>query len=196
MHRGIIQSLNDISPDEKFKYFSIYGKTSENSSQADVLFTLNDTWWYQFSDPSIAEPYVEINISEGYGIYVSHVQMRSGDANFPYNWKVEAKYYNKTFEIDSHSQDPIFNSTSFTSNYFPVEQGYYTSFKFIMNGNNLNNEFTFCLSYIDFFGVLTNEEGKPIIIAPYFKYCDCTFNQNIFIRYSLTFVAIMLYSYS
>ena len=175
MQKGIIQKLNEISANEKTNFFHISGKHSEKSNPVDVLLENNKKIWWLGSEPI---PSFNITIKDGFGIHLTHILIKSGDSNFPKSWKVEALYNSISYEIDKHTNETIFLS-NFTSVIFNITQGFYTSFKFTMTGSNSNGYNTFCLNYIDFYGFLTDSNGKIIIFAPYFKYVHITYQHKI-----------------
>ena len=99
--KGIIQKLYNFSPEETNKYFSIIGDHSNYSNPINVLLEYNDKhWWYGASKPSFA-----VNLADGYGIHLTHILLRSGDANFPKSLDVKAVYNEESYLIDSHKNE-------------------------------------------------------------------------------------------
>ena len=185
--KGIIQKLNNISPEETKKYFSITGNHSNNSKPIDVLLEYNNKHWWYGASP---EPSFVVNLNDGYGIHLTHILLRSGDANFPKSFNITAVYNEESYLIDSHNDTELFHST-YTSISFNIKQGYYTSFNYTMTGDNAEGYRTFCLSFVDFYGILTDSEGKPIVVAPYY-YKVKTCKIKIFHHFSKYLIYITL----
>ena len=118
-----------------------------------------------------------VSITKGYGIYITHMLIRTGNGNIPISWKVNALTYNQSLKIDSHYQGYSINKT-YTKYLFKVKQGYYQELTFILTGENLGGTHTFCLSFIVFYGILTDSIGNQIVIAPYQKVKRITCNSK------------------
>ena len=167
-NKGIVHYL--------IKYFSIKASAialDPNPPSIDVILEDDNKWWYLGG--SQGTPTIYLSIESGYGLYITHYLMKSGNGNHPKSWKVEAVDNGNSIEIDNHTNSAVF-SENFLPHIFPVKQGYFTSFVITLTGVNMQGFLTFCLSYIDFYGILSDSSGRPIVVAPYYKYCWLTPN--------------------
>ena len=172
VHRiGIIETLHRMSEDMVAQYFSIEGKHDPSSDPIDVLLNPNNSLWYI---GFLENTKFTVNLSSGYGMHITHILLKSGDGNQPISWDVNTTVQDHPILIDSRKEDYTM-ITPFTKYAFEVkQQGYYNSVHVALTGENMNGALTFCLSFIDFFGILTDSTGHPIIIAPYYPLCHFT----------------------
>ena len=191
--KGILHYLNKINSNEKFKYFSIQANRidpNSDSQPVDVILNDDNQFWHLGGSRS-AIPTVNVSIESGYGLYITHFLMKSGSGNQPKSWKVEAIDNGNLIEIDNHTNSTVF-SENFTPHIFPVKQGYFSSFIISLTDVNMNGFLTFCLSYIDFYGILSDSDGNPIVIATYYKYCWLTLNTKSPILSSYIFICLSM----
>ena len=183
---GIIEKLNHISNDKVFDYFSIQANKYQDSDDPTVLFKNDNSFWYC---GGLNNSKISINLNNQFGVYITHILLRSGDANFPTSWDVNSSVQNHQIVVDSHFNDDTMK-VKFTPYIFQSKQkGYFNNFNIQLTAENQGGYDTFCLSYIDFFGLLTDEKGRTIISAPYYPLIPTIFHSQ---KVSHPFFAIFI----
>ena len=181
MRKGIIESLSN-SNYQKFKdVFSIEGTKHPDSSDVSVLLVLNEYYWWSFGEGNT----FTIKLKEGYGIYLTDYLLRSGDNNFPRNWCFEGLANGQWTTIKNVVDDTKFDA-AYQKQIYKATEGFYTAFRFNQTAQN-NGHWTFCLSFVDFFGFLSDGKGN-YFYASYKKMCHLTCkqrNNQAYLKYSV-----------
>ena len=128
---GIFETLYNISPDLTSKYANVTALKGLYSYDPSYLLIPNTMRWYY----GAINCNFSISITDGYGLYITHMMIMTGDGNIPISWSLEGVSHGKTIEIDSHFEDKSINK-SYTKYLFPIKQGYYTDFLSKLTGPN------------------------------------------------------------
>ena len=154
MRKGIIEKTIN-SNELKFKdVFSIEGTKHFQSNNVSVLLVPDKKHWYSYGSGNT----FTIKLKEGYGIFLTNYLLQSGDSNFPRNWCVEGLLNGQWTIIKNVVNDTKFDA-SFQKRTYNATEGFYTSFRFNQTAPN-GGHLTFCLSFVDFFGFLSDGKGN------------------------------------
>lgn len=187
MRKGIIEKIYNSKNSAYKDVISIEGKANEKSNPVSVLFVPDNSFWWSTSLNNT----FTISLKEGYGIYLTHFLLRSGDANLPRNWCIEG-LVNDIWTIISNNENDTKFDQPFQKKTYNATEGFYTRFRFNQTALN-NGHWTFCLSFVDFFGFLSNGKGDYLIAGFRRSYqMSCKQQKHTSLMH---YVYILLYSF-